>query len=294
MDRLTSMAVFIKVAEKGSFSSAAEAVNISPQMVAKHIVALEERLGTTLITRTTRRQSLTEVGRAYYNRCRLILSEVEAADSLAYSLQNLPKGALRVNAPPLYGAYNLSPLIPGYLSVYPDVRLELTLNERTVDLVEEGYEVVIRTGDPVDISLIARALPPFKLIACASPKYIRNRGMPQTPSDLEKHDCLPVTTGAPGTPHIWQFSKAGKTEEISVTGRLCSNEWRALMHTAINGGVILGPESVLAAEVRQGHLTQVLAQYETPSRPVNILYPVSRGLSAKVQSFVDYVMKEMT
>lgn len=295
MDRLTSMAVFIKAADLGSFAAVADIMNISPQMVAKHIVFLEERLGTTLINRTTRRQNLTSVGKAYYNRCRVILAEVEAADTLAYSEQNVPQGILRVNAPPIYGAYNLAPLIPGYLGDYPDVELELTLDERKIDPIEEGYEVVIRIGENTNKALIARELKPFRLIACASPEYISRRGMPHKPEDLQRHDCLPVSTGVPGTPHIWQFSKNARPVQVSVTGKFCSNEWKALLHAAVKGfGVILGPESVLMSEVKKGNLVPVVEKYEGPSRPVNIIFPASRGPSAKVQSFVEYVINSLS
>ncbi|UKJ23753.1 LysR substrate-binding domain-containing protein (plasmid) [Enterobacter mori] len=295
MDRLKSMAVYVKVADAGSFAAAAELLNLSPQMVAKHIVSLEERLGATLINRTTRRQNLTAVGEAYYSRCRLILAEVETADMLAHSLQNIPRGILRVNAPPLFGAYNLSPHIPDFLLHYPDVILELTLNDRLVNPVEEGYEVLIRIGDPKDDSLIARPLMPFQLIACATPSYLKHRGIPSDPAELIQHDCLPVLTGTPSASHIWQFNRNGVTESVSVKGRLSSNEWVTLLNAALSdAGIILGPSSVLTQEIEKGHLVRVLEEYEGPSRPVNILYPANRGPSAKVQSFVNFVAERLS
>lgn len=293
MDRLTSMAVYIKVADAGSFAAAAERLHLSPQMVARHIVSLEERLGVTLINRTTRRQNLTAVGLEYYDRCRLILSEVESADALAHRLQNVPRGILRINAPPLFGACNLSPSIPKFLAQYPEIDLELMLNEKRVDPVEDGYEVVIRIGNPRDESLIARPLMPFHLIACATPAYLQLRGCPKEPADLIRHDCLPVLNSTPGATHIWQFNRGGAIEAVSVRGRLSSNDWIVLLNAALNdAGIILGPASVLAREVESGHLVKVLEDFEGPSRPVNILYPANRGPSAKVQSFVSFMVEQ--
>ena len=290
MDRFTSMTVFVKVANVGSFAAAADSLNISPQMVAKHIVFLEEKLGSTLINRTTRRQNLTAVGQAYYDRCQLILSEVEAAEMLAHSLQNVPRGILRVNAPPLFGAYNLSPHIPDFLSLYPEIILELTLDEKQVDPIEGGYEVLIRIGEPGDAALVAHPLMPFQLITCAAPAYLKDRGMPSDPADLAQHDCLTILTKEPGSPVVWHFDRSGIPEPVMINGRFSSNEWVTLLHAALsNAGIILGPASVLGKEVREGRLVRILEGFEGPSRPVNILYPVNRGPSAKVQSFVSFI-----
>lgn len=288
------MAVFVRVADAGTFTAAAETFGISPQMIARHIVALEKRLGAPLIHRTTRRQSLTAVGLAYYQRCRLILSEIDAAESLASDLQKTPRGILRVNAPPLYGAYNLSPCIPGYLARYPDIELDLTLSDRLVDPVEDGYEVIIRIGEPRDDSLIACPLAPFKLIACASPGYLKKRGEPKIPEDLTGHDCLPVMNAATSVPPVWLFSHGTTTFPVSVRGRLCSNDWKSLLNAAIHdAGIILGPCRALNEEIERGRLKRVLQSYDGPSRPVNVLHPANRPLSMKVQSFISFLSAEI-
>lgn len=194
-----------------------------------------------------------------------------------------------MNAPPLFGAYNLSPHIPDFLSQYPEVMLELTLNERLVDPIEDGYEVLIRIGDPLDTSLIARPITPFHLITCATPDYLNQRGTPAEPADLVRHDCLPVSAGT-AIPHIWQFTRNGITESVAVQGRLCSNDWVTLLNAALRDkGIIMGPASVLSHHVESGRLVKVLAEFEGPSRPVNILYPANRGPLAKVQSFVNFI-----
>lgn len=290
MDRLTSMAVFVRVAEVGSFAAAAGDMGLSPQMVAKHVVHLEDRLGTALINRTTRRQSLTDVGRAYYDRCRLILSETAAADALAQEMRSRPTGVLRVNAPVTFGAFSLAPLITRYLARYPEMQVDLTLNDRFVDPLEEGYEVMIRIGPVEDAALIAHPLVPYRLIACAAPAYLERRGMPASPSDLKAHDCLIYGQGAVGTVCRWQFFRDGHMAEVDAGGRFRSNDWKALLQAAIDGfGITLGPESILAGEVAAGRLVRILPDHEGPARPMHVLYPAGRRPTIKVRSFVDAV-----
>lgn len=190
MDRLSSMAAFVKAAEVGSFAAAADALGMSPQMVAKHVTHLEDRIGTRLLNRTTRRQSLTEIGRSYYERCKLVLADADWADSLAGEARAEPRGRLRVNAPVSFGAKSLVPMIARYLRAHPDVDVDLVLNDRTIDLIEEGFEVAFRIGPLTDSSMTACAIAPFRLVACASPAYLRERGVPTTPADLSGHDCL--------------------------------------------------------------------------------------------------------
>ena len=293
MDRLTSMAVFVKASDLGSFAAAAEAMGMSPQMVAKHVVFLEDRLGTTLLHRTTRRQSLTEVGRAYYDRCKQLLTEVEAAESIAQDMRSQPKGVLRVNAPVTFGAFSLAPFVTRYLDRYPDMQIDLTLNDRFVDPLEEGYEVMVRVGEVDDTSLIAHPLAPYRLIACASPDYLARRGTPRTPAELELHDCLPYAYWSPSIPCRWQFTRKGRTEDVRASGRIRSNDWKALLHAAKAGfGVTLGPESVLDAEIAAGYLVRVLPDYEGPARPMHVLYPAGRRPTVKVRSFVDAIIEE--
>ncbi len=293
VDRLTSMAVFVKSADLGSFAGAAEAMGISPQIVAKHVVFLEDRLGTALLHRTTRRQSLTDVGRAYYDRCKQLLSEVEAAESVAKEMRSRPKGVLRVNAPMTFGAFSLAPFVTRYLSRYPDMQIDLTLNDRFVDPLEEGFEVMVRVGEVNDAALVAHALAPYRLIACASPDYLARRGVPRTPAELAKHDCLAYAYWSPSVPCRWQFSRNGRTEEVQATGRIRSNDWKALLHAATEGfGVTLGPESVLDAEIAAGRLVRVLPDYEGPVRPMHVIYPAGRRPTVKVQSFVQAVLEE--
>lgn len=293
MDRLTSMAVFVKAADMGSFAATAEAMGISPQMVAKHVVLLEDRLGASLLHRTTRRQSLTDVGRAFYDRCKQVLAEVEAAESVAQDMRSQPKGVLRVNAPVTFGAFSLAPFVTRYLARYPETSIDLTLNDRFVDPLEEGFEVMIRVGEVSDASLVAHTLAPYRLIACASPDYLARHGTPKVPAELEQHACLAYAYWSRSIPCRWLFTRNGRSEEVRATGRMRSNDWKALLHAAIEGfGITLGPESVLSAEIAAGRLVRVLPDYEGPSRPMYVIYPSGRRPTVKVRSFVDAIIKE--
>ena len=288
MDKLVSMGVFAKSAELGSFAAAAQALNISPQMVAKHVAGLEADLGLTLINRTTRRQSLTDIGLAYYDRCKVVLAEVEAADALAQEMLSHPKGVLRVSAPITFGAFSLAPFVTRYLASYPDVQIDLSLSDRYVDPIEDGYEILIRIGELEDSSLIARPLAPYKLIACASPSYLVQRGEPETPEDLLHHDCLAYMNATSPMPSRWAFTKNSSTHEIKINGRLRSDNWKALLHAATEGfGITLGPADVLRPEINAGRLVQVLPDYMGPSRPMHVLYPSHRKPTAKIRSFID-------
>lgn len=288
MDKLVSMGVFAKSAELGSFAAAAQALDISPQMVAKHVAGLEADLGLTLINRTTRRQSLTDIGLAYYDRCKVVLAEVEAADALAQEMLSQPKGVLRISAPITFGAFSLAPFVTRYLARYPDVQIDLSLSDRYVDPIEDGYEVLIRIGELEDSSLIARPLTPYKLIACTSPSYLAQHGEPETPEDLLHHDCLAYMNGRSAMPCRWAFTKNSSTHEVKINGRLRSDNWKALLHAATEGfGITLGPADVLVPEINAGRLVQVLPDYMGPSRPMHVLYPSHRKPTAKIRSFIE-------
>src|SRR5260221_2042768 len=178
MDRLTSMAMFVKAVEAGSFAAAVPALGLSSPMIGKHVRSLEERIGSRLLNRTTRRQSLTEVGRVFYERCKSVLAEAEAAEALVQDLHAVPRGRLRINAPVTFGSYSLVPMLTRYMRQYPEVAVDLTLTDRVVDLIDEGYEAVIRISPLTDSALVARPLAPYRLIACAAPAYLAERGIP--------------------------------------------------------------------------------------------------------------------
>ncbi|MCA6916042.1 LysR family transcriptional regulator [Pectobacterium versatile] len=290
MDRFTSMNIFVKTVELGSFAAAADALTLSSQMVAKYVAWLEARLGSRLLNRTTRRQSLTDVGQRYYERCKVVLAELQAADDIAREMQTTPSGIIQVNAPVTWGSHLLAPFITRYLERYPDTQIALTLNDRQVDPIEEGFEVVIRIGELADSTMVAWPLQPYSLIACASPDYVARAGLPDTPSSLVNHTCLIYGVKSVLTPCRWIFQKEGKTEEVRPKGRLYANDWNALLHAAIEGyGVTLGPEAVLRKEIQRGRLIQVLSDYDGPVRPVHVMVPSVRRSTVKVKTFVDAI-----
>ena len=283
MDRLASMAAFVKAAELGSFAGAADALGMSPQMVAKHVVFLETRLGARLLNRTTRRQSLTEIGRTYHERCKLVLAEAEAADSLSHEGRAAPHGLLRINAPMTFGAHSLVPMVTHYLRRHPAVEIDLVLSDRLADPVEEGFEAVFRIGPLSDSSLIARALSPFRLVACASPAYLRERGAAVTPADLKDHECM----SRPAVSE-WRFAKDGRAYNVRIRNRLRLNDGKALLCAALDGfGIALIAEDLAREALFSGQLVRILPDFEAPSRPMHLLFLADRRQTPKLRSFID-------
>jgi DNA-binding transcriptional LysR family regulator len=288
LDRLTSMAVFVRAADAGSFTAAAGSLGMSAQMVAKHVAALEHQLGGKLLARTTRRQSLTELGRTYHERCKLILAEVGAADALAAQVKSEPRGRLRISAPVTFGAYGLVPLLTRYLVARPLVEVDLVLTDRFVDLVEEGFEAAFRVGPLEDSGLIARNLTPYRLAAAASPAYLGERGVPTAPADLAAHDCLAYAYRSRNPDRRWQFQRDGRTHTVDVRCRFQANDGTALVSAAIEGaGVVLAAEDVLRDTLTSGRLVRVLPDYEPPARPLHLLYSPDRRQTPKLRSFID-------
>ncbi|MQQ99719.1 LysR family transcriptional regulator [Glaciimonas soli] len=289
MDKLNSMQIFVRVVEKGGFSAAAEVSGISPTMVGKHVRQLEEELGVRLLNRTTRRQSLTEIGQHYFERCKQALLEIEAADASVKEMQLVPRGVLRVTAPVTFGSLVLTDVIAEYLSQYPEVELDLSLNDRAVDLIEEGFEVAIRIGDLPDSSLIARPLQPYRVVVCAAPAYLEKYGRPQTPQQLSDHNCLyfvHVTSN-----NRWQFFGSAGKEIIEVRGSFRANNGWALRTAALNGiGIIMQPETLLAEEIAAGRLVRLLENYELSHRPMHVLMASNRKTTPKLKTFVEFVV----
>ena len=288
MDRLTSMAVFVKAVDLGSFTAAAKALGVSSQMVGKHVGFLESRIGAQLLRRTTRRQSLTDLGQAFYERSRAILAEAEAAEALLHDLSATPRGRLRVSAPVNFGACRVAPLVTCYLQAYPEVEIELSLTDRYVDMVDEGYDVVFRLGPLGDSTLISRELAPHRQVACASPSYLAAHGDPSRPDDLTSHTCLGYVNWS-GLPYAeWRFTRSGKVHAVTVRSRFQVNDGRVLRAAALEGnGIILQPEAVVTEDLDAGRLVQVLADYEAPSRPMFLLFGTRRPQPAKLRAFID-------
>lgn len=292
MDHLTSMAVFVRVVEKGSFAAVAEEFDLSPAMVAKHIRALEERLSARLIERTTRQHHLTEIGAHYYERCQNVLAEVKSADELVDLLRNEPQGVLRVTAPVTVGAYQITPLIGRYMQRYRKVRVELSLNDRVVDLVEEGFEVAIRSGKTMADHLVAREVRAHPMVLAASPEYLSQHPVITRPEDLSQHACLGFMPWG-RHPH-WRFMRGDEVVDLEIDSPFTVNNGQALKVAALSHmGLILQAEVLLADVLVSGQLLKVLPDWHLPTRALYIVRRQDVRLTLKVRSFIDFLVAEM-
>jgi DNA-binding transcriptional LysR family regulator len=290
MDRLQSMEIFVAAVDRGSFTAAARVFRLTPPMVGKHIRFLEQRLGARLLTRTTRRQALTEIGRQYYGRCKRILEEVRSAEAGAEAMRAAPRGELRISAGVSFGSLRLSPALADYLATYPEVTVQLNLSDQFVDLIEEGYDAAIRIGELADSSLIARPLQPYRMMICASPAYLKRMGTPRTPADLVRHACLGFSNWSRGGG--WRLGRENVTESDLPTCRFQSNNGQALRTAAMNGlGIVMQSEVILAEDVAAGRLVEVLPDFLPPPRPMHLIYPRDRQATPKLTTFVEFVLE---
>jgi DNA-binding transcriptional LysR family regulator len=288
MDRLNSMAIFVEVVNQEGFTAAAEKIGLSRGQVSKSVMQLEEHLGTRLLNRTTRRVSLTEVGRIYYERCVAILSDIEEIEGIASEQTDKPHGTLSLSAPTSFGILHLNAAIPQYIEQHPQVRISLSLSDRFIDVVSEGFDLVIRIAALEDSSLIARKIAPCKRVFCASPAYLEQNGIPQVPQDLAIRPCLVYSNDL--RPDTWVLDGPNGTESIKVNGPVCADNGDVLKAAAVAGlGVALLPTFIVGSELRAGRLQQVLADYCPPEISIYAVFPSRRYLSAKVRTFVDFL-----
>ncbi len=288
MDQLLAMRVFVEVVEADSFTSAAKRLELSRTMTSKHVMDLEHHLKARLLNRTTRSLSLTSAGRVYFERAKQVLTAIDEADDEVARQSLTPHGTLRVNAPMSFGITHVAPQLTAYMERYPDVEVELTLNDRVVDLVDEGYDVAVRIGELAESSLIARRLAASRLIACAAPAYLKRHASPEHPSDLAQHVCLGYAHG--DTRERWRFTRAGSEISVKVKSRLVSNNGDALMAAAISGlGVILQPAFIVNDALATGALRRILSKFDAGVLGVHAVYPHTRLLSARVRTFIDHL-----
>ncbi|MGC4010229.1 MAG: LysR family transcriptional regulator [Pseudomonas sp.] len=289
MDRLEQMTCFVRAVELGSFSAAAEDLQMSSQLLGKQVKLLEQHLGLSLLNRTTRRQSLTDFGQAFYQRAKLILADMEAAENLAAVTRGTPSGRLRINAPVTFGIRTLSPRLLEYMVRYPQVSVDLTLSNELVDLVNDGYDVVFRIGELADSGLKAVPLTPYRLVLCAAPAYLARRPAIRTPEDLSQHECLGFTFSDGRS--SWTFDGPDGRIEVPITSRLTINQGDPLLAAAVAGlGVVLQPQELVGDALRNGTLVQLLPQYSVPASPMHILYAPDRRLAPKLRSFLDFAI----
>lgn len=289
MDRLAAMEAFVRVAEARSFSEAARRLRSSKSVVSRQVSALEAELGARLFHRTTRSLTLTEAGQGYYDKAARILADIDEANQSVSQLQAAPRGRLRVNAPMSFGFLHLAPAIPDFLARYPEVEVDMTMNDRFVDLVDEGFDVAVRIARLADSSLVARKLAPARRVVCASPAYLEAHGVPQSPDDLKDHECLCYTNVA--LSDEWRFTGPdGRPWPVEVKGRLRANNGDALRAAALKGlGVINQPSFIVGGDLQSGTLVSVLTEFTPQESAVHAVYPHSRHLSPKVRAFVDFL-----
>ena len=289
MDRILAMETFISVVERGGFSAAAQDLRISRAMVSRHVQDLERHLGARLLHRTTRRVSLTEEGQIYYERSAHLLAELAAAEGEVGELHGRPRGRLRINGPVVFGTLYLAPAVADYMVAYPEVSIELTLNDRVVDLLEEGLDMAIRIGRLSDSSLIARRLATCRIVVVAAPAYLARRGVPQTPADLSGHDCIRYMYGEGG--EIWHFQGPDGPVAVRVHGQFRTNHGDAMRIAALRGTAIAAlPTFIISEELASGALVRVLTDWKVAEMAVHAVYPPGRNPSAKLRSFIDFLV----
>jgi DNA-binding transcriptional LysR family regulator len=286
MDRLTSLTAFVRVVDSGGFSAAGRRLNMSTTMVSNHIQALEERLGARLLHRTTRKVSLTEVGKAYYDRCTQILADLEQADDVAGALQSTPRGTLRIYTATHIVPF-LSPVVAGFLSSYPDVKVDLTMGERAIDLIDEGFDIAVRLTPPPDSSLIVRSLATWRHVLCCSHDYLEKHGRPQQLSELSGHNC--VRHALYPYADEWHFTdRKGAPASVRISGNLITNSGETLRMAAIHGvGICLAAGFLVHDDLESGRLVRLLSEYRPVESSMNAVYPHRHHLSVKVRTFID-------
>ncbi len=287
MDRFESMRAFTRVVDMKGFAAAARTMGLSRSVVNKAVIRLENELGTQLLRRSTRKVTPTETGLAFYDRCIQILGDLDEAIASVKELQDRPTGSLRINAPMTFGTQHLAPVVADFMAEHAEVGVELVLNDRFVDPIEEGFDLTIRIAEPqYTTSLITREIVPAKRVLCASPAYLEAAGEPDSPKDLKQHRCLQY--GYSGTASHWRLKGPDGEQTWAINCRMWSNNGDVLRAAAVRGqGIALLPTFIVGEDLQNGSLLSVLPEYPPPELSVTALYPRHRHLSAKVRLFVD-------
>jgi DNA-binding transcriptional LysR family regulator len=291
MDRFDAITAFAKVVETGSFARAADRLGISVSSVSRHVSLLETHLDARLLNRTTRRLSLTEAGRAFHERCVQLLADLEEAEESAGAGAVIPRGTLRVTCGVTFGTRYVAPAVAAFISRHPDMRFDVELSDRIVDLVDEGFDAAIRIGAIGGQNLVGRRVGVTQLVCCASPAYLARHGEPRTPDDLAQHACL-IYEYAPQR-EVWTFADPkGGERKVRVAGPVHSNNGSFLEALAIEGaGIGCEPDFIVGPDVRAGRLVPILRAFAPPSTGVHFVYPSRRHLSAKVRAFAEFLVE---
>jgi DNA-binding transcriptional LysR family regulator len=288
---LNDVLVFTKVVQAGSFVGASRELEMPKSTVSRKVSELEERLGARLLQRTTRKLALTDVGRTYFDHATRVVAELEEAERAVTRMQETPRGLLRVTIPLNFGF--LAPIVATFMRRYPEVQLELIGTDRTVDLVEEGFEVAIRAGELGDSSLIARSLGMLTSYLVASPDFLRRQGAPKAPEQLARFDC--IVFGAGADRNTWKLTRAGKITAVPLRPRLIVNDFELLGEAARSGlGIAVLPLFRCIDDLRTKRLRRILPEWCARQIPIHAVYPSTRQLSPKVKAFLDHLREHMT
>lgn len=288
MDKLKSMKVFVRVAKAGSFAQGARDIGVSRAMTTKHIMFLEQDLGSRLFNRTTRSLSLTEVGASYLERCQQVLQDIEEMEASVTHMQTEPRGVLKISTPPVIGAVQIAPALAEFIKLHPDLNVEMVLQGGIGDLIDGGIDIAIYFGELEDSSLIARKLTASPLVVCASLDYLAEHGTPVTPEELTNHSCL--VNWAVSPKDQWIFRWAGEDVVIKVAGRFQANMADPIRVAAIRGlGLVMLPRYIVGRDIEKGKLTVVLEDYTKAPVGIFAVYPHRKYLSAKVSVFLDFL-----
>lgn len=289
MDRFEAMRVFVQVVECGGFARAADRLSLSTSAVSRHVADLETHLAARLLQRTTRRISLTESGRLFYERCVQLLADLDEAEQEVAHTVAAPRGTIRLTTSINFGMRHVTPAIAAFVNRYPEVKFDVSLSDRLVDLVEEGFDVAVRIGGPGAGHVVARRLAETRLVTAAAPEYLARHGVPKAPADLAHHSCLTyeyeVERGR------WRLhDTAGREHVVQVAGSVRSNNGDLLAEAAAQGaGVVYEPAFIVGPEIRAGRLVPILTDYHSAPLPIYAVYPSRKHLSAKVRAFVDFL-----
>jgi DNA-binding transcriptional LysR family regulator len=291
VDRFQALRVFTQVVESGSFSGAADKLDLSTTAASRHVAELEAHLQTRLLNRTTRRVSLTESGRAFYERAVQLLADLDEAEQEASRAAVVPRGTIKLTTSVNFGVRHVAPAIAAFLVAHPGVRFDVSLSDRIVDLVEEGFDLAVRIGAPGSDNVVARKLGETRLVPCASPAYLKAHGAPRVPEDLARHNCLTYEYVAPRS--VWSFrDAAGAERSVRVGGSLHANNGDLLAEAAAQGaGIVFEAAFIVGPEVRAGRLVPLLQEFVSAPLPIYAVYPSRKHLSAKVRLFVDFLLE---
>lgn len=292
MDKFKAMTTFVRIVEAGSLSAAAERLGTSLTSVVRTLAALEQGLGVRLLNRTTRRIAITEEGREYFERCRRLLADVDEAESMLTDRRLKPSGRLALTAPVMFGRLHVAPIVTDFLAAYPEVRAEMLLLDRVIDLLEEGIDLAIRIGPLPESSLVAIPLGSTRRVLCASPGYLARMGTPQHPKEFARHRIIRFTGLGEGTE--WTFTRHGETLRVPVTETFATNQVDVALDACLKG---IGCGRFLAYQAHDleagGQLVRILREWESEAVMVNLVYPHSRLLSSRIRAFVDWAVPRL-